>query len=89
MAKKRFHGEVQDGPYAGPVARELEHMDGGMISEDHSKMANMPTEVVMKFYPKMRYSTYDLDDTIHGIDAQQSADSKADVRRNGMRDGQQ
>lgn len=41
----------------------------GMISEDHSKLANLPQEVMMKSYPKTDFISYDYDDTIRRIDA--------------------
>ncbi len=41
----------------------------GMISEDHSAVANMPQNVVQKEYPKTDFtSRYELDDTIDGVD---------------------
>ena len=87
MAKKRFYDNDN---YAGPLQRRaLEREDGGMINEDHSAMANMPQAVVMKYYSKNRYSTYDLDDTIRGVDEQIGKDSRTDVRRDGYLDGQQ
>ena len=69
---KRFH----EGYYAGESSRNrMEHQDGSMISEDHSKMANLPQEVIMKpwqdheaFLPEV------LDDTITGITKQINLD---------------
>ena len=41
----------------------------GMLSEDHSAPANLPQQVVHKYYPKCDYvDGYYLDDTIKGID---------------------
>lgn len=41
----------------------------GMISEDHSAVANMPQNVVQKEYSKTGFtSRYELDDTITGVD---------------------
>jgi len=41
----------------------------GMISEDHSAPANLPQEVVHKYYPKCPYmDAGELDDTIRGLD---------------------
>ena len=73
MAAKRHH----DGAYAGHDARRSQEMrDAGMIHEDHSAIANMPQEVMMKPYPKDRdYLPDGLDDTIRGIDSQMDADS--------------
>lgn len=40
-----------------------------MIHEDHSAVANLPQQPVMKPYPKAPYgNSYYLDDTITGID---------------------
>lgn len=40
-----------------------------MISEDHSAPANLPQEVVHKYYPKCDYMDgYALDDTARGLD---------------------
>jgi hypothetical protein len=41
----------------------------GMISEDHSAVANLPQEVVQKTYPRMDYMGGELDDTIREIDS--------------------
>jgi hypothetical protein len=79
-----------DEKYAGPLQRRrMEREDFSMLNEDHTKMANMPTEVKMVYYSKNRYSTYDLDDTIAGIDEQISKDQRVDVRRDGYGQGQQ
>ena len=49
----------------------------GMISEDHSAPANMPQEVVHKYYTKNDYfNSHELDDSIRGID---------DTRRDSIR----
>ena len=40
-----------------------------MLSEDHSAPANLPQDVVHKYYPKCAYfNGYELDDTIRGLD---------------------
>ena len=72
---KRHHSE---GHYAGAEGRRKQEMqDGGMISEDHSAIANMPQNVMMKPYPKEgNYMPEDLDDTIRGVDRQESADDR-------------
>ena len=47
----------------------MDSMYYGMISEDHSAPANLPQEVVHKYYPKCEYfKSHDLDDTINQID---------------------
>jgi hypothetical protein len=68
---KRHHSSMH-GHYAGHDARRHQEMeDGGMIREDHSQIANLPQEVMMKPYP---YAGADmpegLDDTIRGVDHQ-------------------
>ena len=75
MAAKRYHdlryakkGLVE--MYAGYDDRHnQEAADGTIINEDHSAMANLPKEVMVKEYPKV-YGNLDgfLDDTIRGID---------------------
>lgn len=60
MAKKRHYSDMYAG-YEGRKSQEAS--DSGMISSDNSKIANMPTEVMFKEYPKMDYQSYDLDDT--------------------------
>ena len=41
----------------------------GMISEDHSAPANLPQQVVHKYYKKVPYmNAGELDDTIRGLD---------------------
>ena len=74
---KRYHDGRKDmlekhEYYAGEKARRHEEMrDAGMISEDHSAIANMPQNVVMKPYEKgYGYMPENLDDTIRGIDRQ-------------------
>lgn len=53
------------------MARKESLDDGfmGMISEDHSAPANLPQDVVHKYYPKCEYlDSHYLDDTIRGVD---------------------
>jgi len=68
---KRYH-ESMRGDYEGREGRRRqEMMDGMMIKEDHSKIANLPQEVMIKDWPKTRaYLGEGLDDTIRGIDRQ-------------------
>lgn len=55
--------------------RRQEHEDGGMIKEDHSAIANLPQQVIIKAYPKGDdYTPEKLNDTITGIDRQKSRD---------------
>ncbi len=63
--------------YAGEKARRHEEMrDAGMISEDHSAIANMPQGVIMREYPKgSGYMPENLDDTIRGVDRQMDIDN--------------
>ena len=57
---------------------------GGMISNDSSKFANIPTEVVMKEYPKTSYhGDPGLNDTISGIDSQMGSDTHAGAVKSG------
>ena len=75
--KKKFHDSrlkeaMGREHYAGKdERREQERKDFMMISEDHSSMANLPQQVMMKEYPKFMYGLDpDLDDTVRGIDKQ-------------------
>ena len=62
--------------YAGDRERKrMEYEDSRMIHEDHSAVANLPQNVMMKPWPKSVYATYHLDDTISGIDYQMWEDS--------------
>lgn len=70
MAKRHHHHREH---YAGMEPRRRQEMeDAGMISEDHSQVANLPQEVVMRPYSKVgHYMPEDvLDDTIRGVDHQ-------------------
>lgn len=84
---KRHHGMPHGGKHMGSKGmgkswydgvdsrRMQEYMDGEMISEDHSAMANLPQEKVMRFYPKpMGGPSEYLDDGISGIDRQMMGD---------------
>lgn len=73
---KRHHSKYDGGEYAGmDNRRRIERQDGAMLNEDHSATANLPQEVKYHAWPKERlYADYKLDDTIRGIDSQQSAD---------------
>lgn len=45
--------------------------DMGMIHEDHSQVANLPQNVMMKSYPQVGpYEKEFMDDTIRGVDRQ-------------------
>lgn len=88
MARK-YASMLGSEPYAGQDSRrQMEGEDYGMISEDKSAMANLPQQVMMKYYAKPPYASYQLDDTIKGIDQQISDDMRGGKRRTG-RDGQQ
>ena len=82
QAKKTM---VNNDRYAGMDSRRyMEMRDAGMISEDHSQVANLPQEVMMKEYPKTDYFTYDLNDDIRGIDVQMNDDVRKERRKSGM-----
>jgi hypothetical protein len=71
---------IEDGRNGGrymyePSERREERRSGMMISEDHRAIANMPQYVVYEEYPRERaYLRTNLDDTMSGIDMQQSED---------------
>lgn len=55
--------------------RREENIDFHMLEHDRSSIANMPQEVKYHEYPLIHeYSPEDLDDTMHGIDAQVAHD---------------
>ncbi len=62
--------------YAGMEPRRRQEMeDAGMIHENHSAIANLPQEVMIKPYPVPRnYLPEVLDDTLHGVDKQMDYD---------------
>lgn len=72
------HKAIDGGHYAGiDERRKLEHLDGMMISEDHSAMANMPQEWTIKPWPDHNaYLPEDIDDTIRGVNAQIDLDDR-------------
>lgn len=71
------HGPTA-GAYEGPASRrKMEMMDAGMIHEDHSQIANLPQQVMIKPYPMTGpYMPEDLDDTISGVHEQMDYDDK-------------
>ncbi len=71
----RHHNE---GYYEGMEPRRRQEMeDAGMIREDHSKIANLPQEVIFKSYPNSGpYMPEVIDDTIRGVDAQMDLDDR-------------
>jgi len=68
---------MHDGPYSGHDERRAqESRDAGMISEDHSAIANLPQGVVMREYPKMPGTMPEgLNDKISGVDTQINLDN--------------
>jgi len=79
------HGGARDADrnyYDGrPMEMQSEKIDGGMIGNDYTKIANLPTEVMMKAYPPCPAGMdYDMQDNIKGVDRQLAADNAARVR---------
>jgi len=77
---KRYHDGKMLGKheyYAGEESRRHQEMeDAGMIREDHSAIANLPQNVMIKAYPKPDgYMPENLDDTIRGVDGQMAMDN--------------
>lgn len=78
--EKHYGDGIEDGRHGGrsvyePSERKMEYRSGMMISEDHRAIANLPQHVVYEEYPKGRmYLHSNLDDTMSGIDMQQSED---------------
>lgn len=79
-SEHRAYDGIEDGRNGGrsmyePSERRMERRAGMMISEDHRAIANMPQYVVYEEYPRGRaYLHSNLDDTMSGIDMQQSED---------------
>lgn len=75
---RRYHGKMKrDSEY------RMEEKDGHMIANEHSKFANLPTEVMMKAYPPCpAYMDWEMEDNIKGIDKQEGSDNAA--RRRGF-----
>ena len=68
MAKKRYYPSNES----------------NMIREDHSAFANLPQQVVMKYWPKNVYTMNEsLDDTLRGVDQQISGDKHGGKRKKG------
>lgn len=66
-------GDVGYGDFYSRKMQEAE--DAGMIREDINACANLPQEVIYKSYPAANMmAPADLDDTMIGIDRQQSKD---------------
>ena len=66
---------------SGWAARErMQDEQGGMIRDDRRAIANLPQEVMIKPYEKIKsYLPEDLEDSIAGVDGQINYD---DVKRN-------
>lgn len=76
MGMMGFHTQTFAENYAGMEPRRRQELeDAGMIREDHSQIANLPQQVMMKPYPKTGpYLPEGLDDTITSIDDQMDYD---------------
>lgn len=74
MARKRSLGSEY---YADQASRKMqENQDFHMMPDGSNEMANMPQQVVMKYWPKPEHASYDLDDTINGVDNQMKDDMR-------------
>lgn len=76
-AKKGLHDLAAHEFYAGAANKNRqEYEDSQMIYENHSAIANLPQEVMIKHYPSVSgYMPAGLDDGISGIDRQMSKDN--------------
>jgi hypothetical protein len=78
MAKRHHSSKmhVSEGAYAGESARvRMEHHDGGMIMEDHSAVANLPQNVMIKPWEREEnYMPENLTDDIRSVDRQINLD---------------
>ena len=86
MAKRHHESRHGEGHYEGHEGkRRQEMMDGMMIKEDHSAIANLPQGVIMREYPKVsHYMREGLDDTIKGVDHQMDTLDGAKEKSNAM-----
>ena len=56
----------------------------GMIREDRSAFANLPQQLVVKYWPKNIYTMNEsLDDTLRGVDQQIDSDKRGGKRKKG------
>jgi hypothetical protein len=75
MAKRHHHSDMR------PNEMHAEAKDSGMIHNEHSKFANLPTEVMLKPYSMApAYMDFDMEDNIRGIDKQIGEDNSARKR---------
>lgn len=66
MARKRYYN---GGDYDGMDERRMmEKRDGEMINEDMNAIANLPQGVIYREYPKHNYMSFDIDDSMRGVD---------------------
>lgn len=73
---KRHHSDGRHHMKSGLTEHHMEQRDGHMIANDHSKFANLPTEVKMTPYPMSPASLdFHMEDNLHGIDKQISGDN--------------
>jgi len=63
--------------------QNTEARDSSMVPDSSNSFANLPQEVIFKAYPSVKYSVYNLDDTIKGMDAQMSGDASSSKRKSG------
>lgn len=75
--------KAKDG-YSGMEGRKrMEREGSSMIYEDPNAMANLPQEMVMKYYPSTDYFRYNLNDDLKGIDVQIDDDVKKEQSKVG------
>lgn len=86
MARKRYmsggmEGDIESKRGGGPDpvgVSEMRYGDGRdgkqMINNDRSKVANMPSEIMSKYYPEnpSYFPDTEIDDSMRGIDAKGS-----------------
>jgi len=78
--KKHHDGHMKAHDSGGSIAGEMDksfrkHYTEGMIHEDHSCIANLPQNAMIKQYGRMHSPMNEtLDDTIKGVDYQIGSD---------------
>ena len=74
--RSSYRKNAMDGFYAGAEPRRRQELeDAGMIHEDHSAIANLPQNVMIKDYPTGGYYLPEgINDRLSGIDHQMDYD---------------
>jgi len=81
MEHKRASMRGDTNPTMMDPRRRMEMEDSGMISEDHSAVANLPQQQVYRPYGySYKWTPEVIDDTIAGVDRQENNDNSIKMR---------